>query len=582
MRRALLAFIGLCCGIGILYMLPSWIGGGSGPAEASIPTGALASAIVGRPASEEGPAVTTFGRVHLPDLEFEETSFPFLSDEPNDVSVSLGTVTTGSLINSAEVTLPGDHYRILPPHLLRNLRYTSDQLLEIVTVASVEVAREFPGSVLWLGNFGRRGGGDISYSVSHNSGRDCDLAFYYSDAAGDHLSPPELLTVDRQGAAPYDGVAYYFDVPRNWALVRSLISHREIQVQFLFIANHLKERLLLHAEQMGEPNDLVRMAEAVLQQPGRSNPHDDHLHVRIYCSQGDVTRGCTNIGRIRPWTNTFESERRDRIREIRGFLSDPDDEMRARAIERLVILDAAERRAIAERLGDSSARVREVAARALGAVGSRAQVAELTALLEDEAEPAVLEAAVASLAALGGADAESALLTLLEVESMVVLHGSEVDVRAFAVDALGRLGAVSAIEPIAECLRSSDAYLRARALWALERLSNVSLGQQLCDVRVDSDIRRLGYRQWSGWIEANEDLEREDWLIHGFRDFGIEIFDGQINASALAQAVGAAPGFISYNAQQLLMIVSDGEVPSLTWPIHDAARYWRRSVERNH
>jgi hypothetical protein len=54
--------------------------------------------------------------------------------------------------------------------------------------------------------------------------------------------------------------------------------------------------LLDHAKQAGEPAELVAKARKALRQPGDSARHDDHMHVRVYCSPEDRPYGCVDIG----------------------------------------------------------------------------------------------------------------------------------------------------------------------------------------------------------------------------------------------------------------------------------------------
>jgi penicillin-insensitive murein endopeptidase len=70
-------------------------------------------------------------------------------------------------------------------------------------------------------------------------------------------------------------------VPRNWALVRALVADEVTPVAHIFIAAPLRRRLLDYAESIGERAALVAMAAEVLVQPGDSQPHNDHMHVRI-------------------------------------------------------------------------------------------------------------------------------------------------------------------------------------------------------------------------------------------------------------------------------------------------------------
>src|SRR5262249_10918637 len=79
-----------------------------------------------------------------------------------------------------------------------------------------------------------------------------------------------------------------------------------IEIQYLFINNRLKERLLEYARAEGEDLSLIERAEALLHQPGDSLPHDDHLHVRIFCAQDDRPFGCSDRGPVRWWKERYK------------------------------------------------------------------------------------------------------------------------------------------------------------------------------------------------------------------------------------------------------------------------------------
>ena len=58
-----------------------------------------------------------------------------------------------------------------------------------------------------------------------------------------------------------------------------------------FISTGLERLLIDHAREEGEPLALINHAARVLRQPGPEIPHNDHLHVRVYCSRMDMGAG---------------------------------------------------------------------------------------------------------------------------------------------------------------------------------------------------------------------------------------------------------------------------------------------------
>ncbi len=78
-----------------------------------------------------------------------------------------------------------------------------------------------------------------------------------------------------------------FDDRRNYELVAKLVTDGDARVQYIFVANTLKRRLLAEAERRHAPRVIVERMEQVLIQPAGGNPHRNHFHVRIYCPPAD-------------------------------------------------------------------------------------------------------------------------------------------------------------------------------------------------------------------------------------------------------------------------------------------------------
>jgi penicillin-insensitive murein endopeptidase len=78
--------------------------------------------------------------------------------------------------------------------------------------------------------------------------------------------------------------------------VRELLTAPEAPVQWVFMYQPIANALVEHAEKLGEPELLVERARRACKQPGDSAPHNDHMHVRVYCSLADRAYGCVDIG----------------------------------------------------------------------------------------------------------------------------------------------------------------------------------------------------------------------------------------------------------------------------------------------
>lgn len=234
-------------------------------------------------------------------------------------SASVGTFTRGALRHGAHLPERGEGYVVPSLWAERDTRWGTDELVSALEHAAARVAREYPGSLLGIGDLSQKGGGDSILHKSHENGRDADLIFYAVDEHGRPAAPagsmPRYPYNDlkaRTPLPPEHGVVYgpfstrFFDVSRNWALVRALLSEPRIEIQYLFIHQKLKERLLAWAAEQNEDPALIERADALLHQPGDSMPHDDHLHVRIFCAQDDRAQGCVDRGPVRWWKKRYK------------------------------------------------------------------------------------------------------------------------------------------------------------------------------------------------------------------------------------------------------------------------------------
>lgn len=234
-------------------------------------------------------------------------------------SVSYGPSNRGKLVNPAQLPARGDGYVIPPRWARRGLNYGTDELVALIIHAGRSLAADSLGAELAVADLSRRRGGPSAWHRSHQTGRDVDLLFFATDDQG---HPVRMESMPRFAA---DGTAVVaagqamaqapagaasqttvlrFDVDRNWRLIRALLQNPIAEVQYIFVYEPLKQLLIEHARASGEPDELIAQASFVLHQPGDSLPHDDHFHVRIYCSQSDRMMGCYDRGVLR-WTKKF-------------------------------------------------------------------------------------------------------------------------------------------------------------------------------------------------------------------------------------------------------------------------------------
>jgi len=236
----------------------------------------------------------------LPPLEELLASLP-----PASSSTSLGSPTNGRLEGGVPLPLVGPGFRY-NDRRSREARYGTVEVVRAIARAASSVLREHPDSELVVNDVGLAGGGRISHHGSHRAGRDADILFYLRDDAGQPM-PPVGAPLDPDGigfdykdlSVADDDVRVHFDAERTWRLVEALLSDDESPVQRIFVVEHLRAKLLAEAERSHTSSAVLARFADVTCQP--AYPHDDHLHVRWFCSAEDVRAGCEDAIPVYPW-----------------------------------------------------------------------------------------------------------------------------------------------------------------------------------------------------------------------------------------------------------------------------------------
>ena len=210
------------------------------------------------------------------------------------------------------IPFAGAGYEVHRDWRAREHRYSTAAIVRWLTGVFGTVDREIPGSTAYLGDLSGRRGGDVAMHRSHASGRDIDIFFFASDSNGQSLHDlPAMLHFGGDGRATRWSAGKAgrpindpmpdarFDAQRNWALVRAMLADPAVEVQWIFVHRDLVGLLLAEAEREGAPSALVNRARALLHQPTDAQPHDDHMHVRVFCDPADRALGCSDKGPIR-------------------------------------------------------------------------------------------------------------------------------------------------------------------------------------------------------------------------------------------------------------------------------------------
>ncbi len=201
----------------------------------------------------------------------------------------------GRIIDGVRIPDRGDGFFTRDTWRSRGNRYGTDELVDLLTAVSRRMASKFKQRLV-VADLSAHGGGEVrTWHRSHQSGRDVDLLYYLRDREGKAVEADAMRVVGQDGVAK-DGSGLKVDVPRTWQLVRDLLTAPEATVQYIFMFKPIAAMLVAHARSLGEPELLIAKAERAMRQPGDSARHDDHMHVRVYCSRADVAYGCVDIG----------------------------------------------------------------------------------------------------------------------------------------------------------------------------------------------------------------------------------------------------------------------------------------------
>jgi murein endopeptidase len=177
-------------------------------------------------------------------------------------SVSVGFVHAGRMVNSVRFPESADWQVVTPEKA-----YATQETIDYLTTAIRELRTRYPAApLLRINQISAREGGFLRPHKSHQNGRDVDLGFYYPGG-----------NVVRARAREK-----YIDPVMNWALVRALVTHTDVQV--ILVDRRIQKVLYDHALKIGEDkawlDSLFHAGERSLIKHARG--HRDHFHVRFF------------------------------------------------------------------------------------------------------------------------------------------------------------------------------------------------------------------------------------------------------------------------------------------------------------
>jgi penicillin-insensitive murein endopeptidase len=492
-------------------------------------------------------------------------------------SIALGNTSRGGLIDPAMVPDAGEFHYILPAHLGRPTHYGTDELVELLLTSAEQVAAAFPASRLAVGNLSVFDGGRISWSRSHNSGRDVDLGFFIRDKEGADLPLETLVHVRRSGAvAEIPGAT--FDTERNWAVVKALLTSETANVQWIFIYAPLERMLLAHAAKLGEPQALIDKAATIMHQPGDSAPHDDHFHIRIFCTLDDRLEGCRNTGPRREGVPSYDREVAARALELlRGTASD-DDKV---ALQSARFLNRLQPESLGGQLlamvPHANAAARAELLDLAEELGLRRGVAPLIAIAASDPDPQVRTRAFRLVIASPDEVATQATRKMLLEPGPPLADQTPIRL-AIARAKRGSLDAALMPGYIAS-LGDSDVQVRREAG---RRISHITARPHPLDpVNATAPAQREQLvSHWQGWWREHHGEDRATRVASAFREANLRVKNkkGEWDRKALVEACNSRVEGISFAASSQLAALTGKPAPAIDATPEQRYNHWRPLV----
>lgn len=219
---------------------------------------------IGKPSSLDAPAARGAKTRSLLGLSDSELQKLIDNDVESLGSLSIGLPNNGRLLNGVRME-ESPLFEIVAP----DYSWGTKEMVEFLKIAAAEVQREHPGTPpLHLGHISKKSGGYLSPHLSHQSGRDVDLGYYYSAKRAWYRR------------ATWSNL----DTPRTWSLVKALILKTDVEL--ILIDASIQTLLRKHAEQIGEDKAwLQRVFKGGAERPAiirHARGHATHMHVRFF------------------------------------------------------------------------------------------------------------------------------------------------------------------------------------------------------------------------------------------------------------------------------------------------------------
>lgn len=504
------------------------------------------------------------------DVPWTETLDP---ERRLDLPMSVGGTSSGRLENSVRLPDQGEHHYVLGEHEGRDTHWGGGVIVQAILDASAWAEQRYPDMRVGVGNISVRPGGSLVWSRSHHCGRDADLAFRYLDENGEPVEAQGLHVV-RSDLTVREPAGWRVDVPRTWAIVEGLLVTHGGSMQWIFVSQPLKDAMLDHAVEIGVDQTIVAMASNVLHQPGDSRPHDDHLHLRVYCTALEASEGCVDRAPFWEHADLHDELLRGRMREFAEALVESPD-VADKVLER--IRNSGLSRQLPELFGalpDFSPAVQEQVVELVILQNDRTwldHLAEVAPRMRSESSQRLVVTAMRRLAY--NEDAER-FLPLLQFRAE-----AGVSLAAIAAEALQRLRHPSVVVGLASLSTSSNPLEATHAARALCRMTAIGGSDGLCDT---SPL--VGTPEWHDfWLQQVDllsELPDDSEVVARLQSAGLVEGDVRSDADAWVALLAHPLDWVQFSAERMLCRAFDESLSAPEDSVEERQEWWSRRIRR--
>jgi penicillin-insensitive murein endopeptidase len=179
----------------------------------------------------------------------------------------------GSLMNPS--VMPDAGFGFVKLYLPRHRAFSSYDMTELLKDAAGRLQQLHPSrDRLMIGDMSGEHGGFISGHASHQNGLDTDVAYLRADQTE---QDPNYTKGFEQSFVKKGRLTANFDLPRNWDILKILVSSG--RVQRIFVNSVVKKAFCAYAKAINE----LESQKETLKRLRVIAGHTDHFHVRITC-----------------------------------------------------------------------------------------------------------------------------------------------------------------------------------------------------------------------------------------------------------------------------------------------------------